>query len=189
MIAIATTAKIGADYVAYGDASAALNADTVVTTGFVKYTIMNTDDTESSSDYVVAGEAPAAVTGANGTGFIYTVGDVDKGYLAYSSAIPAADMTGDVVVYRGYVTVTYVDTNDIGITGEEVVKYNETSLEVTYGVGANKQVGDSATVAIAGTNVTSDNDTFSVIATDMVRENTLTIDPASGNVTVTATIS
>ena len=44
-------------------------------------------------------------------------------------------------------------------------------------------------VAIAGTNVTSDNDTFSVIATDMVRENTLTIDPASGNVTVTATIS
>lgn len=27
-----TTAKIGADYVAYGDASAALNADTVVTT-------------------------------------------------------------------------------------------------------------------------------------------------------------
>lgn len=42
---------------------------------------------------------------------------------------------------------------------------------------------------IAGTNVTSDNDTFSVIATDMVRENTLTIDPASGNVTVTATIS
>ena len=35
----------------------------------------------------------------------------------------------------------------------------------------------------------SDNDTFSVIATDMVRENTLTIDPASGNVTVTATIS
>lgn len=150
---------------------------------------MNADDTESSSDYVVAGEAPAAVTGANGTGFIYTVGDVDKGYLAYSSAIPAADMTGDVVVYRGYVTVTYVDTNDIGITGEEVVKYNETSLEVTYGVGANKQVGDSATVAIAGTNVTSDNDTFSVIATDMVRENTLTIDPASGNVTVTATIS
>ena len=130
-----TTAKIGADYVAYGDASAALNADTVVTTGFVKYTIMNADDTESSSDYVVAGEAPAAVTGANGTGFIYTVGDVDKGYLAYSSAIPAADMTGDVVVYRGYVTVTYVDTNDIGITGEEVVKYNETSLEVTYGVG------------------------------------------------------
>ena len=119
---------------AYGDASAALNADTVVTTGFVKYTIMNADDTESSSDYVVAGEAPAAVTGANGTGFIYTVGDVDKGYLAYSSAIPAADMTGDVVVYRGYVTVTYVDTNDIGITGEEVVKYNETSLEVTYGV-------------------------------------------------------
>lgn len=117
------------------------------------------------------------------------MGDVDKGYLAYSSAIPAADMTGDVVVYRGYVTVTYVDTNDIGITGEEVVKYNETSLEVTYGVGANKQVGDSATVAIAGTNVTSDNDTFSVIATDMVRENTLTIDPASGNVTVTATIS
>lgn len=174
---------------AYGDASAALNADTVVTTGFVKYTIMNADDTESSSDYVVAGEAPAAVTGANGTGFIYTVGDVDKGYLAYSSAIPAADMTGDVVVYRGYVTVTYVDTNDIGITGEEVVKYNETSLEVTYGVGASKQVGDSATVAIAGTNVTSDNDTFSVIATDMVRENTLTIDPASGNVTVTATIS
>ena len=74
-----TTAKIGADYVAYGDASAALNADTVVTTGFVKYTIMNADDTESSSDYVVAGEAPAAVTGANGTGFIYTVGDVDKG--------------------------------------------------------------------------------------------------------------
>ena len=43
--------------------------------------------------------------------------------------------------------------------------------------------------AIAGTNVTSDSDTFSVIATDMVRENTLTIDPASGNVTVTATIS
>ena len=60
---------------------------------------------------------------------------------------------------------------------------------MTYGVGASKQVGDSATVAIAGTNVTSDNDTFSVIATDMVRENTLTIDPASGNVTVTATIS
>lgn len=57
-----TTAKIGADYVAYGDASAALNADTVVTTGFVKYTIMNADDTESSSNYVVAGEAPAAVT-------------------------------------------------------------------------------------------------------------------------------
>ena len=56
-------------------------------------------------------------------------------------------------------------------------------------MGASKQVGDSATVAIAGTNVTSDSDTFSVIATDMVRENTLTIDPASGNVTVTATIS
>lgn len=36
-----TTAQDRRDYVAYGDASAALNADTVVTTGFVKYTIMN----------------------------------------------------------------------------------------------------------------------------------------------------
>ena len=184
-----TYAEVNGAYVKYGDETVALTADTTVNDGYVSYTIMNADDTESSQNYVLAGESPAAVTGANGTGFIYSVGTENKGYLAYNTAIPAADMVNDVVVYRGYDKVTYTDTNNIGIEGPDYVKYDATSFKVTYGVGNSVQAGDNVTVSFSGDNLTTASDKFSVYSMDMVREFTLTVGNTTGDIEVNVTIA
>ena len=125
-----------------------------VTPGYVMYTIMNADGTVSSQTAVLVKQQQAAIIVANGTGYIYTVGDKPMGYEPSGTAIPADEMTDDVVVYRGYVKVTYQNGENYTVNGPEFVKAtgdDAGKVEVTFTVSG--KASDVITVAFSGTNV------------------------------------
>ena len=161
-----TYAEVNGVYVKYGDETVALNTDTTVNDGYVSYTIMNADDTVSSQNYVPAGVAQGAIAVGNGTGYIYTVNGDDKGYRAKNTAIPATDMNGDVIVYRGYVEVTYTNGTNFTVTGPAYAPATGTDagkITVEYTV-TGLQGGDIKTVTFGGINVAASQDEWAVSA-------------------------
>ena len=171
-----TYAKVDANYVKYGDETIALTADTVVTDGYVSVTI---DDAEAV--YKTTGDA--YVDSLKGTGTGYVINDV----YAAGDTWTVDVSKGDVVIKSGYVKVTYAEGSNV--TGPAYVEDDATEVEISYTVSG-LQVGDSVTVNFGGTNVTSSQqDSFTAVATEMTRNFDLQIDPAGTDVVdITATI-
>ena len=171
-----TYAKVDANYVKYGDETIALTADTVVTDGYVSVTI---DDAEAV--YKTTGDAD--VDSLKGTGTGYVINDV----YAAGDTWTVDVSKGDVVIKSGYVKVTYAEGSNV--TGPAYVEDDATEVEISYTVSG-LQAGDPVTVNFGGTNVTSSQqDSFTAVATEMTRNFDLQIDAAGTDVVdITATI-
>ena len=171
-----TYAKVDANYVKYGDETIALTADTVVTDGYVSVTI---DDAEAV--YKTTGDADVDSLKGNGTG--YVINDV----YAAGDTWTVDVSKGDVVIKSGYVKVTYAEGSNV--TGPAYVEDDATEVEISYTVSG-LQAGDPVTVNFGGTNVTSSQqDSFTAVATEMTRNFDLQIDAAGTDVVdITATI-
>ena len=171
-----TYAKVDANYVKYGDETIALTADTVVTDGYVSVTI---DDAEAV--YKTTGDAD--VDSLKGTGTGYVINDV----YAAGDTWTVDVSKGDVVIKSGYVKVTYAEGRNV--TGPAYVEDDATEVEISYTVSG-LQAGDPVTVNFGGTNVTSSQqDSFTAVATEMTRNFDLQIDAAGTDVVdITATI-
>ena len=171
-----TYAKVDANYVKYGDETIALTADTVVTDGYVSVTI---DDAEAV--YKTTGDAD--VDSLKGTGTGYVINDV----YAAGDTWTVDVSKGDVVIKSGYVKVTYAEGSNV--TGLAYVEDDATEVEISYTVSG-LQAGDPVTVNFGGTNVTSSQqDSFTAVATEMTRNFDLQIDAAGTDVVdITATI-
>ena len=160
--------------------SSASTKDVTVAPGYVKLTV------GSSEGYREAEKDITVTTGA-GTGFVYSVGDGEDKYAKYSDGIDGSEVTGDIVIAKGYIAVSY--DSDSTVTGPAYTKATDTEITVTYTVSG-LQAGDPVTVNFGGTNVTSSQqDSFTAVATEMTRNFDLQIDAAGTDVVdITATI-
>ena len=134
------TEVTGEDYVQNGvysyDTEVELTAEKgvsaiTVTTGYIKVTVG-----DWVGYYPVNTKLDVAAQ-AGSTSFMYTVGGGEKQYAAYGEGISADEVTGDVVITKGYIKVTVTAHETAGtwidsITPEvQFVLASEDSVEVT----------------------------------------------------------
>ena len=160
--------------------STASTKDVTVARGDVKLTGVSSEGHREA-------EKDITVTTGAGTGFVYSVGDGEDKYAKYSDGIDGSEVTGDIVSAKGDIAVSY--DSDSTVTGPAYTKATDTEITVTYTVSG-LQAGDPVTVNFGGTNVTSSQqDSFTAVATEMTRNFDLQIDAAGTDVVdITATI-